>query len=208
MAHRVLRKGIIAVAILAVYAVHLTCYRIIEAVVAQRAAHQLFLPGEARIPFIPELGSVYALGYVFPLVALATIREADRLMRLLVAVGLTMVVAYSCFLIFPVEVPRPPLDVHAVGSFLLSLQYRWDKPTNAFPSLHVAYCWLIWLAARDRTRWRVPLLGLVAAISASTLFVKQHYLLDVMAGLALAQAAWAAAGPLARRLSSRIALPG
>jgi membrane-associated phospholipid phosphatase len=207
MARRALRPRTIAAGIIVVYAVHLTCYQLIAAVNAHRVAHRLPLPGEARIPFVPELGLVYALGYAFPLVALFTLREAARLVRLLVAVGLTMVVAYACFLAFPVEVPRPPLEVHALGSFLLSLQYRWDTPTNAFPSLHVAYCWLIWLASSDRLPWRVPLFAVVVAIAVSTLFVKQHYAVDVVAGLALAQAAWAAAGPPARGLSARFAGP-
>jgi membrane-associated phospholipid phosphatase len=205
MARHALRRGTIALAILAVYAVHLACYLTIDAINSHRVAHRLFLPGEARIPFVPAWGSVYALAYVFPLVAIFTLRKADRVVRLLVAIGLAMAVTYSCFLALPVEVPRPALDVHSVGSFLLSLQYRWDKPYNAFPSLHVAYCWLVTLASWDRTPWRVPLVALVAAISASTLFVKQHYAVDVLAGLGVAQAAWAAAGPLARRLSSSIA---
>ena len=205
MARQALRKGTIALAILAVYAVHLACYLTIDAINSHRVTHGLFLPGEAEIPFIPEWGSVYALAYVFPLVAIFTLRKADRLVRLLVAIGLAMAVTYSCFLAFPVEVPRPWLDAHGVGSFLLSFQFRWDKPYNAFPSLHVAFCWLIALASWDRTPWRVPLVALVAAISVSTLFVKQHFAVDVLAGLAVAQAAWAAAGLLARRLSSGIA---
>ena len=202
MDRRLLRKGTVALAILAVYVVHLACYLTIDALNSHRAAYRLFLPGEARLPFIPELGSVYALAYVFPLVAIFTLRGTDRLVRLLVAVGLTMALSYSCFLLLPVELPRPTLEVHSVGSYLLSLQYRWDKPYNVFPSLHVAYCWLVSLASWDRTRWRVPLVALVAAISVSTLFVKQHYAVDVLAGLAVGQAAWEAARPLARHLGS------
>jgi membrane-associated phospholipid phosphatase len=175
------------------------CYLSVAALTAQRPTHQLLLPGEARIPFAPEWGSVYVLAYVFPLVPIFTVRDGDRFARLMIAVGLTMLVAYSCFLAYPVVVPRPPLEVHSVGSYLLAVQYRWDEPRNAFPSLHVAFCWLFWLASRERAAWSVPLLAVVAAISVSTVLVRQHNVMDVLGGLVLAQAAWAAAGSLARR---------
>jgi membrane-associated phospholipid phosphatase len=96
--------------------------------------------------------------------------------------------------------------VRSVAAWLVALEYRLDEPYNLFPSLHVAISWLAWLACRDRVRPRALFLAVVVAISISTVFVKQHYIVDVVAGVALAVAAWAAAGRWSR-VARRVAAP-
>jgi membrane-associated phospholipid phosphatase len=64
-----------------------------------------------------------------------------------------------------------------------------DTRYNAFPSLHVANPWMVALLCfRERGfSPRSLLLAFVAVlISIATLLVKQHYLLDVLAGMLLA----------------------
>lgn len=74
----------------------------------------------------------------------------------------------------------------------LRFLYEADPPYNCFPSLHVAHSFVSAL-----TCYRVHRgVGIAAAISASligisTLFSKQHYILDVIAGILLACAAYA-----------------
>ncbi|MDO8677301.1 MAG: phosphatase PAP2 family protein, partial [Acidobacteriota bacterium] len=63
-------------------------------------------------------------------------------------------------------------------------------PYNHFPSLHVALSWLAVFASQVSRRSRVGLGVLAAGISVSTVFVKQHYIVDVLYGCALAWVAW------------------
>ena len=89
----------------------------------------------------------------------------------------------------------PSYDVRrgAVPTWLLAIEYL-DPSYNHFPSLHVALGCLVFFALRDRLgRLRAPLATLLAGMCLSTLFVKQHYLLDVLYGSGLAWAAWAVA---------------
>lgn len=173
---------------------YVVVYLAIEDVVVGRPTHRLFLPLEPRIPIIPEAQYVYLIGYLLPLVVIVELRDAGVVVRLWVAWLLTIAVAFGAFLAFPVEVPRPALQGHSPATVLLAMQYAADKPYNAFPSLHAATSLLIWLSCRQRVRRRVVLLLLVVAISISTVLVKQHYVLDVIAGWLLAVAAWAATG--------------
>jgi len=72
---------------------------------------------------------------------------------------------------------------------MLQLMYSVDARWNAFPSLHVANPWLVSLLALRERRVApvsVTLLAVALAISVSTLLIRQHYLLDVLGGFALA----------------------
>ena len=66
-----------------------------------------------------------------------------------------------------------------------------DPPYNCFPSLHVAHSFVSALTCL-RLHRRLGGVALVAAslVGLSTLFTKQHYVVDVVAGAALAYAAY------------------
>jgi membrane-associated phospholipid phosphatase len=150
-----------------------------------RAVHTLFLPGEERLPFLPIFEYLYVLTYFVPALVIATVRDYASFRRLARAYGLTLLTAYATYLLFPVYFERPPLDVTSFHTWLLSIEYL-DKPYNAFPSLHVALSWLAVFASQVSRRSRVGLAVLAAGISVSTVFVKQHYIVDVVYGFALA----------------------
>ncbi len=127
---------------------------------------------------------VYLSQYVFTLALplLLTTREALR------RYGWTLALmgggAFAVFLFFPTPGPRP-LEVgkNAAMQFLATA----DAPMNALPSLHAAF-----IACMAMLAWRmfgVRALVVAAvwggAILFSTLATKQHYALDLPAGLLL-----------------------
>ena len=62
-----------------------------------------------------------------------------------------------------------------------------EPPANAAPSLHVSLtCLLAWALVRDYPRWWLP--GFIGAVLVwlATLFTRQHHVLDVVTGAALA----------------------
>ena len=69
--------------------------------------------------------------------------------------------------------------------------YSADPPHNCFPSLHVAHSFVSALAC-SRVHRRLGLVALIAAtlVALSTLFTKQHYVLDAVAGVVLAFVAY------------------
>ncbi|MBL9207502.1 MAG: phosphatase PAP2 family protein [Opitutaceae bacterium] len=109
--------------------------------------------------------------------------------------------AFVCFALFPVASPRGTLDP---GAGPVAWVRGADGPYNAFPSLHAGFLVLLGgLAARmvEFSGRSLPLrigLGAVyltwsAAVLAATLATGQHWVLDLVAGLALGFAAhrWA-----------------
>lgn len=197
-----IRRGRLAAVVLCGYVVFACTYLPVNIYSIGRTAHRLWLPGEARIPFVPEFEYLYVLTYVLPLALVVWLPDVRRFRRAGLAFALTLGVAYATYLLFPVFLERPPLVVDSPATFLLALEYH-DPSYNHFPSLHVAISWLVYFACREVVRRRVVFLVLVIGISISTVFVKQHYLADVLAGVALAWGAWVAAELWARRSATR-----
>jgi membrane-associated phospholipid phosphatase len=184
-----LRKPRFAVVLAVCYVLFTLTYVSINVFSVGRPAHTLFLPGEERLPFLPAFEYLYVLTYFIAALIIVTVRDYDGFRRLLRATGLTLLIAYSTYLLFPVYFERPHLEVTSLHTWLLSLEYM-DKPYNHFPSLHVALSWLAVFGSQVSRRSRVVLIVLAAGISVSTLFVKQHYIADVVYGFAVAWMAW------------------
>lgn len=170
------------------YLLYVAGYLAINRFNAGRPAATLFLPGEERLPLVAGFGPLYATGFLLPLLVIAFPLPRARFRQLLASFSLTAVVAFSVFLVFPVVLQRPAMP-GGPGALLLRLAWL-DLPGNCFPSLHVAVTWLFWLAYRDRVPRPGALLALVAGICASTVPVKQHYIVDIAAGIVLATASW------------------
>ncbi|UCF39994.1 MAG: phosphatase PAP2 family protein [Gemmatimonadota bacterium] len=205
-AGRFRRRRLLAVLATA-YVIFVATYLAVNIYSIGRTSRALWLPGEAALPFIPEFEFFYILGYLVPLLAVFRLPGASEFRRLLVAFGLTLLVAYATYLVFPVYLERPEFEVNSVATFLLSLEYH-DPSYNHFPSLHLGTAWLIYLACRRGVRRRVAVVALLLAISLSTVFVKQHYLVDVVFGVGLALAAWWVSGLVEARVADRSAASG
>jgi len=144
-------------------------------------------------PYVPEWVFIY--GLLYTVAALPLVVPFERLAFRRVAAAYLSIEALSfvVFVLFPVHMTLRP-DVTADGGFAgwtMAMLYQVDRPSNCFPSLHVSTTILAALCALKVDRvlgWGG--LVLAAAISASTMFVKQHYLADVLSGAALAVAAW------------------
>ena len=185
-----LRKRRFAVILAGWYVLFSATYFLINEFSVGRAAHTLFLPGEERLPFLPIFEYLYVLTYFVPAVVIATVRDYASFRRLARAYGLTLLTAYTTYLLLPVYFERPPLEVTSFHTWLLSIEYLVDRSNNDFPSLHVALSWLVVLASQVSHRSRAGLGVLAAGISVSTVFVRQHYIVDVLYGGALAWVAW------------------
>jgi len=184
-----LHKPRFAVVLAVCYALFTVTYVSINVFSVGRDAHTLFLPGEERLPFLPIFEYLYVLTYFIAALLIVTIRDYVTFRRLARATGLLLMAAYTTYLLFPVYFERPHLEVSSLHTWLLSLEYL-DKPYNHFPSLHVALSWLAVFASQVSRRSRAGLSVLAAGISVSTLFVKQHYIADVLYGFVLAWISW------------------
>jgi membrane-associated phospholipid phosphatase len=141
------------------------------------------------VPLQPVWALIYGALYAFLiLLPVLVVRQQEQIRRTVYAYLTVWIAAYVCFFVYPTEAPRPA-EVTGDGFVVWGLRslYSSDPPYNCFPSLHVAHSFVSALACHRVHRG----VGIVALLSAalvglSTLFTKQHYVLDVVAGTFLA----------------------
>lgn len=146
--------------------------------------HDFTLPLDRMIPFLPETLPIYLALFPYVLVAAWCVRP-DAYRDFIDAILLSFIVAVGFFLMLPAAVHRP--DPALITNFLLRQRfthmYVVDAGHCTFPSLHIATAVVAMRVLAHRGRLA---LGLGALICLSTLTVKQHALLDVVGGTALA----------------------
>jgi len=148
--------------------------------------HSMLVEFDKMIPFIPEWVWMYLTVYMIFLIPLFGLTER-RLLKLVMSSYITvMLICYIFFYLYPVEYPRPQLIVNDFSTWALSLVYKNDRPWNCFPSSHCAMAMMAALVLLE-INWFFGLWGMAVAISigASTLFTKQHFILDVITGFSL-----------------------
>jgi len=145
-------------------------------------------PLTRAVPFQEWSVWVYVSFYPFLAWAALGCRKCD-FMAYVWTCALAAAIAHLVFLLWPTEVPRPV--VYDAG-----LLYDWlrqvDRPRNAFPSLHVALsvpaAIVLWRRHRGWIGWGASLWA--AAIIGSTLALRQHVAVDVVAGGGLGAGCW------------------
>jgi membrane-associated phospholipid phosphatase len=160
---------------------------------------------------------IWAYLSIAPLVALAPLLATRREDLDRYAKGLTLLclACFAAFLFFPVRGPRPEqiAGSHAMYELLVS----YDRPSNSLPSLHAgltAYSLLFgYRVLRDDlgrlARAAVGVAGTLwgALILYSTIATRQHWAVDLPAGVFLAGAAHAWAWWAAQRVPGREDVP-
>ena len=136
---------------------------------------------------------VYLIG---PL-AYALLFDTETFRRMMVFIILTYSAAMLIYLVYPTAQALRPAGFardNIFTRFLVGL-YGFDTNTNVCPSIHVigslAALSAAWNSKLFRTRgWRIAFTAAAVFISVSTVFLKQHSILDVFAALPICAAAW------------------
>ena len=158
------------------------------------------------IPLIPAFIFPYVSLYALLALSLWRFWKADigvfKLAALAVFIDLAL--SYLIYVFFQTKIERPVITGSDISSDVLRWVYSVDEPFNAFPSLHTslsALCALLWRKAGSNI-WLIILLWAVLII-ASTVLVKQHYIVDVFGGVAAAVLSYYGATKLARLMGRR-----
>jgi hypothetical protein len=148
-----------------------------------------WLPLDEWIAFRPEWVWIYLLPYLIGPLAVGLLSPAT--FAWFVRRGLLLVlISLAIFVLLPTRTIRP--DISDLGDSATTDLYRnmiaLDGPAaNAAPSLHVSLtCLLLWALCRDFPRGWPLTAGLIGLVWLSTLFTRQHHLLDVATGVLLA----------------------
>lgn len=159
--------------------------------------HLLVTDLDGKIPFLKGFIIPYMIWMPFLYLTLIYFYFRDRSLyyRTLVTYTVCVLICYSIYMIFQTTVPREAMLGEDLLSRMVLFIYTNDAPFNCFPSIHCLTSYLLLLAASRSeaiSRRAVSFIGIISwSIIASTVFVKQHVVLDVFAGVALAHVVFA-----------------
>lgn len=154
--------------------------------------HIMFSELDNKIPFMKEFAPAYyfwflymALGFIY--LGRKSIKDFYR-MEIFLSLG--MVISFIIFIIYPnAQFPRPDVPGKDIFSFLVNFIYNHDGTNNVFPSIHVCNAIGVHLclinSGKIKSRTKVLSFTAMILICASTLFIKQHSIIDVIGGIIL-----------------------
>ncbi|CCO08204.1 phosphatase PAP2 family protein [Desulforamulus hydrothermalis] len=157
-----------------------------------REVNSLVTHLDREIPFIkafiiPYLGWYFFILYVLLYLCL---KDKKTYYKTLLSYNLGLVVCYLFFFTYQTTVPRPQPAGDDILTYLVLTLYKIDQPYNCFPSIHCLTSYLM-IKAINKSSFKskflycgVTVCGVLIIIS--TLFVKQHAILDALAAILLA----------------------
>jgi PAP2 superfamily len=181
----------------------------------------VFLQQTIRLPVLDYMGAFFYSVYFFAPTIFAFVlwkRSPRNWWKYTVAFGVCTYAALITFLFYPVAPPWIAVPnvsqilVTSVDNTLGFPVYRWlfdflnPNLYAAFPSMHSALPFLIFLFAFKIWRWKaLPVLALPVGTWFSAIYLGEHYVVDVFAGIAYATMAFVAVEKILPLLSDRIA---
>jgi membrane-associated phospholipid phosphatase len=156
--------------------------------------YDLLIRMDTQIPFVPEFVWIYHT--LIPVTAATSfILFHDKKLFSLMTYGNLAAGAVLCifYILIPSYYPREAyVDTNTISGLLVELTRGIDGANNTFPSGHVTFSWLlayfVGLSKKGKQylSLRIVYLCWAVLIATSTLTLKQHYLIDVVSGIALA----------------------
>lgn len=148
---------------------------------------------DRSLPTIPSAIWLYALYYVLVMLPMFAVRRVRELVEVLTAYLVVTVLAWVGYALWPVRMEYPHLVCAGVSCEVLMRLWSMDMGVNVMPSLHAAYSTLaaaIFVSYRSKA-WPFMVAG-ATAVSVAAVLTRQHFVLDILAGIALAVTGWLA----------------
>lgn len=179
--------------------VYIAMFLRLEKINVASRCHVIHCPLDDLIPFceyfvIPYLLWFLLLGW---LSVYTILREPAIYRRFMHFIIFTYTVALLTYLIWPTCLQLRPATLPRQNAFsaLMRFIYRADTSTNVCPSIHVLGTMGFFYASRELTRmqsnaYRLFFSTMCMLICMSTVFLRQHSIIDVFVALALGQIGW------------------
>ncbi len=145
-----------------------------------------------KIPFVKAFVLPYLIWFPYMIygVIYAGLHSKKDFFKVLIFLGGGMTVAYIAYMVFPnAQSLRPVITANDPYSLLIRFLYFTDTPTNVCPSIHVMNAIAIHASLYHSEAFRAKKYGRLASafimimICLSTLFIKQHSIVDVVCGI-------------------------
>ena len=148
---------------------------------------------DLRLPFLPQFLIIYFGCYIFWAAnyILAARQDREEVYRFFTADFISRCVCLVIFLAYPTTNTRPVIEGSVFWDLLAGWLYSIDAADNLFPSIHCLVSWFCFLAVKGQKKipiwYKAVSFILAVLVFLSTLFTKQHVIVDVAGGIFLAQ---------------------
>ena len=148
---------------------------------------------DLRLPFLPQFLIIYFGCYIFWAAnyILAARQDREEVYRFFTADFISRCVCLVIFLAYPTTNTRPVIEGSGFWDLLAGWLYSIDAADNLFPSIHCLVSWFCFLAVKGQKKipiwYKAVSFILEVLVFLSTLFTKQHVIVDVAGGIFLAQ---------------------
>lgn len=174
-----------------------TAYYVPKLIIDPSRYNGLAIPGiDSEIPFVPFFVFPYAIAFAQWVIGFIVIaREGKK--RCLMLVATDVIAKLTCmavFIIYPTAIELPEVTGSSLSELVVRTVYFFDTPTNLFPSIHCLESWIcvrMTLPLRRVPEWYKHLMFVLSAfVFASVVLIKQHYAIDILAGILVFEAAY------------------
>ncbi|MBS3140896.1 phosphatase PAP2 family protein [Candidatus Woesearchaeota archaeon] len=166
------------------FAIFLLIYTIVNMLSIGRSYFHFAFAFEETMKVIPVFLIFYVSSYIIIAMPFFVLKRSYEIRKLVYVYWTIAIISFIIFLLIPAKVVRP---VVIDGFFAWVLNTFWtyfDLPYNSLPSLHISLSFAAAYLMRKHLNF-VYLLLWVLLIAISTILTKQHYILDIVTGLAL-----------------------
>lgn len=145
------------------------------------------------IPFHPQWVWIYSGLYYPIIISLILVIDSFKVFSYVAfSFLLLLVLQLLFFYCFPVKTPEEwrSFENNTLSKKFLLFVHTYDGDSNCFPSMHVSVATLTALHLENTTALGGVTMLFPALIALSSVFTKQHYLIDTLAGFLLGWAAF------------------
>lgn len=147
---------------------------------------------DTKIPFLPVFFIPYCIWYlmIFIIPYYLYCKDKDKFIKYTMAYILCSMIGNIVFISYPSTVARPTVTGTDIFSLIAKFIYWIDTPTNCFPSLHcaISMLFILYICESKNTNiiTKISVCIISILIMLSTLFTKQHVVVDFISGDILA----------------------
>lgn len=173
------------------WVVYFILYFLTENLIPVEKCHPVWCKLDDILKFNEYFVIPYVFWYVLIVISLGwfALYNIEGFKNLSKYIIITQAVGMICYIIYPTRQDLRPevFENENFFTWVLSLIYSFDTNTGVCPSLHCAYSFgiaSVWLKEKQAwTWWKVFVFITVVLICLSTMFVKQHSAVDVIAAI-------------------------
>jgi len=166
--------------------------------IENQEVYSLAMAADEAIPYLKWFALPYSVWIFYIYVCLFYFFKKDITVyyRNLMTYAICALLCYLIYSVFQTTVARPPVIGDDPFSWLMRYIYNRDQPYNCFPSIHCFSSYMVMRAiwtSSFRNKWNLTLItGMSSLIIMSTLFVKQHVIMDVLGAIFVVEVVTAA----------------